>query len=412
MSTYVANYIHTHIFIMHIAIKKVIYLQVLVHIADAPAHGQCFHPKGVSDNHLEENLLAFTPLMAELKKQNIAYWFGYVQKNQTDMMVEQFDKLLKECKIDSLYTAGISQFDAVNPDMLLQALEGSVTQSIFAMERSAGSRSLRKIPYTIQKDSPDFTSEDCEDIKPVCILEYSIPTTHVHDPISSDSPFTPSSTTIIIKKAKQPFSEGAQHVVYHARENRSGKKLVVKESKFQKALEDRKSQYLTAVHVYGLANSFAKMFNDEKPPHTPEIYFNEIKFCEQTKIVNGSILSVYYIYEEFMEGAYWKYNTNAGWVNPITSQYSDTTQAFSHYTWVKSGNRLIVCDLQGVTKGNKMFLTDPAIHSKNYMLLQPKTGGNNLGPPGIKKFFESHRCNTVCKKMRLQPFDDKQVKDC
>ena len=353
-------------------------------------------------------MLAFDPLIAELKKQNIAYWFGYVQKEKTDMMVEQLDKLLKECKIDSLhrYTASISQFDAVNPEMLLQVLEGSVTQTIFAMERSVSNRSLHKIPYTIQKDSPDFRSEDCEDIKPVCILEYSTPTTHVHDPISSDSPFTQSLTTIIIKKAKQPFSEGAQHVVYHARENRSGKKLVVKESKYQRALEDRRSQYLTAVQVYGLANFYAKKFNDEKPRHTPEIHFNEVKFCEQTKRVNGSIVSICYIYEEFMEGAYLKYNTNGGWVNPIVSPYSDATQAFSHYTWVKSGKQLIVCDLQGVTKGDKIFLTDPAIHSNDYMLLQPKRGGNNLGPPGIKKFFESHTCNTVCKKMRLQPFDE------
>ena len=178
--------------------------------------------------------------MAELKKQNIAYWFGYVQKEQTDMMVEQLDKLLKECKIDSLhkYTANISQFDAVNPEMLLQALEGSITQTIFAMKRSVSNRSLHKIPYTIQKDSPNFTSEDCEDIQPVCILEYSAPSTPVHDPISSDKPFTQSSTTTIIKKAKNPFSEGAQHVVYHARKGRSMKKLVVKESKYQRALED------------------------------------------------------------------------------------------------------------------------------------------------------------------------------
>ena len=391
-----------------------IYLQILVHITDAPAHGQCFHPKGVSDNHLEEDLRAFDPSMVELKKQNIAYWFGYVQKKKTDMMVEQLDKLLKECKIDSLhkYTASISQFDAVNPEMLLQALEGSITQTIFAMERSVSNRSLHKIPYTIQKDSPNFTSEDCEDIEPVCILEYSIPTTHVHDPISSDNPFAQSSTKTIIRKAKQPFSEGAQHVVYHARENRNGKKLVVKESKFQKDLEDRKSQYLTAVHMYGLANFYAKMFNDEKPRHTFEIHFNEVKFCEQTKIVNGSIVSVCYIYEEFMEGVYRKYNTNGGWVNADVNEYSDTNQAFTHYTWVKSGNQLIVCDLQGVTKGDKIFLTDPAIHSKDYMLLQSKTGSNNLGPPGIRQFFENHRCNTVCKEMRLQPFDDKQLKDC
>ena len=55
-------------------------LQVLVHVADAPAHGKCFHSEDVSDNRLEEDLKAFDPLMAKIKEQNIAYWFGYVQK--------------------------------------------------------------------------------------------------------------------------------------------------------------------------------------------------------------------------------------------------------------------------------------------------------------------------------------------
>ena len=349
--------------------------------------------------------------MAKIKEQNIAYWFGYVQKHQTDMMVEQLDKLLQTCKIDGThsYTTGISQFDAVNPEKLLKALEESVSQSISAMERSVDSRSLRRKSYTIQKYNPSFTPEDCEDIEPVCILEYSALSIPEHDPIShiaTVNPFVSSSIKITIKKARQPFSEGAQHVVYHACDGRNGKRLVVKESKFQRSLEDRKSQYLNAVQVYGLANYYAKMFNDEKPSSIPELYFNEVRYCEQTKMVNGSVVSAYYIYEQFMEGEYLKYNTNGGWVNPSVSQYCNTSQAFSHYTWVKSGKQLVVCDIQGVTKANKIFLTDPAIHCKDYMLLQPKRGGNNLGPPGIKKFFASHKCNSICKQMRLQPFDE------
>ena len=383
------------------------YLQILVHIADAPAHGKCFHSEDISDNRLEEDLKAFDPLMVKLKEQNIAYWFGYVQQHRTERMVQQLDSLLQACKIDGVhsYTTGISQFDAVNPEKLLQALENTVTKSISAMERSVTSRSLRKIPYTIQKGSPRFTPEDSEDIEPVCILEYSPPSTSDHDPISH---FVPSSSraTVRIRKAKQPFSEGAQNVVYHACEGRSGKKLVVKESKYQRPLEDRKSQYLTALHIYGLADYYAKLFNDEKPRNVPEIYFNEVKFCEQTKIVNGSIISIPYIYEQYMEGTYLKYNTNCGWVNLDMSHYSEAAQAFSHYTWVKSRKQLVVCDIQGVAKSNKMFLTDPAIHCKEYMLLQPKNGGNNLGPLGIKKFFASHNCNNICIRMKLQPFDE------
>ena len=90
-----------------------------------------------------------------------------------------------------------------------------------------------------------------------------------------------------------------------------------------------------------------------------------------------------------MEGAYLKYNTNGGWVNPIVSQYSDTTQAFSHYTWVKSGKQLVVCDLQGVTKGDKIFLTDPEIHSNDYMFCNPKEEAIILVHQESKSFLKA-----------------------
>ena len=348
--------------------------------------------------------------MDKIKEQNIAYWFGYVQKHQTDMMVEQFDKLLQASKIDGEhnYQTGITQFDAVNPEMLLEALEGSVTKTINEMERSVNSRDLHRIPYTIQKGSISFTPENCEDIEPICILEYAAPSRSDRDPISfiaSEKSLVLSSTRVVIKKAKQPFSEGAEHIVYHALKGSSGERLVIKESKFQRSLEDRKDRYLTVVQIYGLADYYAKMFNAEKPHNTPEIHFNEVKFCEQNKKINGTFVSVLYLYEKFMEGRYVKYNTNSGWVSDISGDYADACQAFSHYTWVKSGKQLVVCDLQGVAKSNKILLTDPAIHSEDYTLLTPKHGGNNLGPPGIKTFFASHRCSRVCKKMRLQLFD-------
>ena len=383
------------------------YIQILVHIADAPAHGQCFHSEGVSDNHLEEDLLAFNPLMAKIKEQNIAYWFGYIQKRHTDMMVEQLDKLLQTCKADGVhsYITGITQFDAVNPEMLLEALEGSITETITVMERSVNSRNLQKIPYTILKGSPSFTPEDSEDIEPVCIFEYTAPSRSDRDPIgfiASEKSLALSSTRLVIKKAKQPFSEGAEHIVYHALKGSSGERLVIKESKFQRSLEERKGRYLTVIQIYGVADYYAKMFNAQKPRNTPEIYFNEVKFCEQNKKINGTFVSVLYLYEKYMEGRYVKYNSNNGGVCKFKSEYSDASQAFSHYTWVNSGKQLVVCDLQGVTKSNKIFLTDPAIHTKECMLLK---SGINLGPPGIKTFFASHKCNSVCKKMELQLFD-------
>ena len=73
-------------------------------------------------------------------------------------------------------------------------------------------------------------------------------------------------------------------------------------------------------------------------------------------------------------------------------------EAFTHYTYHRSGGSLIVCDLQGRYRFNKYSkskcrfeLTDPAIcsRSRNY-------GVTDLGEKGIESFFANHICNKFC----------------
>ena len=51
-----------------------------------------------------------------------------------------------------------------------------------------------------------------------------------------------------------------------------------------------------------------------------------------------------YCIERFIEGDYIKYNSNSGFVS---SECRHTPQAFSHFTFERSGHRLIVVDVQG-----------------------------------------------------------------
>ncbi|GFH26289.1 alpha-type protein kinase [Haematococcus lacustris] len=87
--------------------------------------------------------------------------------------------------------------------------------------------------------------------------------------------------------------------------------------------------------------------------------------------------------EQLLEGAYIKYNGNKGYVAPLPDdaqgrERHELAQAFSHWSWVHSGGRELVCDIQGVNS------------------VAVKYGHKDMGAEGITAFFESHRCNGYC----------------
>ena len=105
----------------------------------------------------------------------------------------------------------------------------------------------------------------------------------------------------------------------------------------------------------------------------------------------------YYNVEVLLSGYaanYRKWNNNCGFVNE--EFFSGLLDAFSHWTYVITENYLIVVDLQGIDQDDQYILTDPSIHCED-----PKFGKTNLGDVGIKQFFKTHRCGSVCEAMKL-----------
>jgi hypothetical protein len=97
---------------------------------------------------------------------------------------------------------------------------------------------------------------------------------------------------------------------------------------------------------------------------------------------------------------YQKFTSNNGWIADESDVGSAVLglEAFSHFSYHKTGGQLIVCDLQGRYRHNKFNksrsrfeLTDVAICSR-----QRQYGPTDLGEKGIETFFANHTCNGFC----------------
>ena len=100
--------------------------------------------------------------------------------------------------------------------------------------------------------------------------------------------------------------------------------------------------------------------------------------------------------EKYVEGEYVKYNDNWAWCD----DKRNTPQAFSHYTWEASRNTLLVCDLQGVGD----CWTDPQIHTIDGRGF----GKGNAGLQGIRQFLSKHKCNGICRALKLPSVSGQQ----
>lgn len=137
--------------------------------------------------------------------------------------------------------------------------------------------------------------------------------------------------------------------------------------------------------------------------------WNEI--CDKGKeiLVNrGSIhysrSGIKYLVEPLIR-YYEKYTSNTGWIGNTDRWQVRCLEAFSHYSYHRSGGEMLICDIQGRYRNNRynpsksrFELADPAICSRNR-----RFGPTDLGEKGIDSFFANHVCNEFCNNNWARP---------
>jgi hypothetical protein len=141
-----------------------------------------------------------------------------------------------------------------------------------------------------------------------------------------------------------------------------------------------KAELRMQVEAYRLAERWNALGISPKPIRFNPVYVVQLK--RQPPQVG--------LLEPFLAGAYVKHNDNAGGVfTPVERRERETPQAFSHFTFVATEGRRLVCDIQGVGD----VYTDPQIHTYPREAF-PVPGNNGLA--GMRDFFLTHRCNPLC----------------
>ncbi|KAF0484017.1 kinase-like protein [Gigaspora margarita] len=372
--------------------------RILIHIGDAPPHGRRFNETGYHDNNPDgdPNGLTAESVLEKMQLKNILYHFGKIN-DFTDVMLSVFRKIIGEFPVFDLKTTGN------NPEILVNKFCKATCSAIFSsitltttLRNSKCIYSLQRKKLQINPHEPNWATLTEKTGELLCYIPPKTLTEVKDEYYFINSSFTVQE--ISFKLAPQPFSVGAERYAYFALDTNIGRanKLVIKQ--YHDVKIGTIEQYLESVEISSVAYFLSMEFNIA----AQRVGINKKVTFIDVKVLYDKTNNIYYSVEKCINNAEFKrFNVNSG----IITEFHSILEAFAHFTYQYTEGYLVVYDLQGVDLYNEFLLTDPAIHCIDLL----RFGITNLGKNGIQKcFLANHKCNDICKKLKLSKVNSKR----
>ncbi|POM75202.1 LOW QUALITY PROTEIN: Hypothetical protein PHPALM_7731 [Phytophthora palmivora] len=193
-----------------------------------------------------------------------------------------------------------------------------------------------------------------------------------------------STSQVYINLDETPFSKGSLRIVYHLQD------LSTESSASLSNGGCYTGSYVTKlaidpdedpdIELQAHCAHYAQVYNSYTPP-------KRVEFIPAWSCRN-----------EMAHCVLWKPTFQASNANTTTIS-RNTPQAFFHFTYEAPNHELLAVDIQGVGD----LYTDPQIHTLN----GHDFGKGNLGVLGFQKFLSSHRCNSICRYLKLPAVNPK-----
>ena len=269
--------------------------KVLIHIADAPAHGSRFNG-GCSDYYAfsgdkDPRGLVMEDLITKIKQMGIDYTFGKIN-TYTDVMISEFRAIGGDNFVRCSDMADVKNFPFVAVETISATIEHNFRSMAGAVRfKGAGlsaisERSVKTLKsYKMEEREPNWNLVPQKKVR--------IGSCRVAPTEAGKLNVRYSYKDATIKMSPNPFAEGSQRLSYFGIEvgrmthffsavTGSGATVVFKTFKhiFERTSGDGRDDFLNLVETQAISNYLADKFNTIKNTDAKEIHFLDVKLME------------------------------------------------------------------------------------------------------------------------------------